>query len=288
MNKVGSETCNRGREAFGVRELAPAFETCATSQKREQAPRDAITSRRWAADTRVTCSRKLLVATLIAAFTAAALFVASLKLPVWHLKMEAPQYQGTEALRVRVYPGSMRGDLREITVLNKYIGVRIPEHLPQLRWLPSSLVIAAGLGLAAFGLPGAARWRLLLSAAALVSLVMLASAVAAQWQMHRIGHERDPHAALKGVPNFTPPLLGRVKVANFEITTGLGLGAGLLATGIALQVLAGLAARAGYKSKSEGCKLAPGVETHLQPSTCNLQPITGGAPGQTRPTPTAT
>ena len=51
---------------------------------------------------------------------------------------------------------------------------------------------------------------------------MLISAAMAQWQMHRIGHDRDPHAALKGVGNFTPPILGRVKVANFEITTGFG------------------------------------------------------------------
>ena len=39
----------------------------------------------------------------------------------------------------------MRGDLREISVLNKYIGVRIPEHLPQLRWLPVALLAAARL-----------------------------------------------------------------------------------------------------------------------------------------------
>jgi hypothetical protein len=71
----------------------------------------------------------------LAAIAAGALFVASLKLPVWHLKMESPQYQGSEALRVRVYPGSMQGDLREISVLNKYIGVRIPRCHPALELL---------------------------------------------------------------------------------------------------------------------------------------------------------
>jgi copper chaperone NosL len=179
----------------------------------------------------------------LAAMAAGALFVISLNLPVWHLKMEAPQYQDSEALRVRVYPGSMQGDLREITVLNKYIGVRIPEKLPELRWLPVALLAAAVLGVSALALRGAARRRCLFTVAALLSLTMLVSAAMAQWQMHRIGHERDPHAALKGVGNFTPPILGRVKVANFTITTGLGAGAFLIGVGILLEIGAGLLSR---------------------------------------------
>ena len=181
------------------------------------------------------------VLTFVAAIGAAGLFVASLKLPVWQLKMEAPQYQGDEALRVRVYPGSMGGDLREIKVLNRYIGVHIPEHLPQLRWLPISLVSSAALGLGAMALPRAGRGRSLIAVAALLTLVMGFSAGLAQWQMHQIGHARDPHAPLKGVPNFTPPLLGRVKVANFQITTTLAGGAWIIAAGIALQATGGIA-----------------------------------------------
>jgi hypothetical protein len=157
--------------------------------------------------------------------------------------MESPQYQGSEALRVRVYPGSMHGDLREIGVLNKYIGVRIPENLPQLRWLPVALLAAAALGVVAFALPRIVRRRALLITAAILSLVMLISAAMAQWQMRRIGHQRGPHPALKGVPNFTPPILGRVKVANFQITTGFGAGALLIAAGILLQAGAGIASR---------------------------------------------
>jgi copper chaperone NosL len=180
---------------------------------------------------------------MVCALVAAALQVTSLKLPLWHLKMESPQYQGTEALRVQVYPGSMRGDLREISVLNKYIGVRIPENLPQLRWLPVALLAGAALGLMVLALPRVARARAWFTIATLLSLAMLISAATAQWQMRRIGHERDPHAALVGVGNFTPPILGQVKVANFEITTGLGVGALLIGAGILLQVGAGFASR---------------------------------------------
>ena len=180
---------------------------------------------------------------IAAAAVEAGLFIASLRMPVWHMKMESPQYQGSEALRVRVYPGSMAGDLREIQVLNHYIGVHIPQHLPQLRWLPIALGGAAGLGLIAAVLPAAARRRSLFGVALLLSLVMAASAGLAQWQMHQIGHQRDPHTVLKGIKDFTPPLLGRVKVANFEISAGLDMGALLIGAGLALQVGAGLLSR---------------------------------------------
>jgi hypothetical protein len=194
---------------------------------------------------------------LLAALAAAGLFVGSLKLPVWHLKMESPQYQGNEALKVRVYPGSMQGDLREITVLNKYIGVRIPEKLPELRWLPLALLAGAALGLGALALPRARRTWVLFGTAALVSVVMLTSAGMAQAQMHRIGHDRNPHAALTGVPDFTPPILGRVKVANFEITTSLGSGAWLIAAGIVLQIGAGLLIRRSERVHCEPTRARP-------------------------------
>ena len=47
--------------------------------------------------------------TLLLALLAGGLLVASLKFPLWHICMEAPQYREQEALRVEVLPGSMRG-----------------------------------------------------------------------------------------------------------------------------------------------------------------------------------
>ncbi len=188
----------------------------------------------------------------LAVLAAGGLLTASLKSPVWHLRMEAPQYQGSEALRVHVYPGSMRGDLREIGVLNKYIGVRVPENLPQLRWLPVALLAAAALGVIALALPRGLRSPTLFSTATLLSVALLIAAAMAQRQMYRIGHDRDSHAALKGVPSFTPPILGRVKVANFEITTGLGGGALLIAAGVLFHVGAGVLSRRPQPARCSG------------------------------------
>src|SRR5688500_18611326 len=93
---------------------------------------------------------------------AAGLLVASLKLPLWKMHMEAPQYRDEEALRVTVYPNAMKGDLREISVLNQYIGVHVSSELPQFKWLPSLLIAGGVLGIGASLLPAAARSRALL------------------------------------------------------------------------------------------------------------------------------
>lgn len=180
---------------------------------------------------------------VVCAAGAGALLLFSLRLPMWGLRMEAPQYQAEEALRVLVYPGSMRGDLRELDILNQYIGVRLPKSLPQSRWIPAVLLGGAVLGIIAALLPG--RWRRgsLLAVAGIISALMLLAAVQAQLQMREIGHNRDHHAALQGVGDFTPPLLGRAKIANFEISAGLRVGALLIAAGVLLQAGAGFLAR---------------------------------------------
>jgi len=77
--------------------------------------------------------RRAKLISLALTLPAAGLLVLSLTLPLWHLRMEAPQYRDEEALKVAVYPHALRGDLNEIRVLNQYIGVHIPAQLPQLR-----------------------------------------------------------------------------------------------------------------------------------------------------------
>lgn len=191
-------------------------------------------------------SRFPLVA-ILPALAASGLLVASLKFPLWHIRMEAPQYQGREALRVEVLPGAMRGNLDEIRVLNQYIGVQVPQHLPQTSWLPVSLLAGAVLGLGAASLPSRTRCFAALGVAAYLTVAMLAAAGQAQWQMHQIGHNRNHHAALAGVKDFTPPLLGSTKLANFELSSGLGLGSLFIAGAVACYAGIGLATRHSHR-----------------------------------------
>jgi hypothetical protein len=166
---------------------------------------------------------------------AAGLLLASLKLPLWHMRMEAPQYRDEEALRVNVFAGSMTGDLREIRVLNQYIGVHIPEVLSQSKWLPLGLSGAAALGITASLLPVAIRRAgLVLVSGALACLVAFAVLQAKQ-QMYDIGHERDAHTKMARVQDFTPPFLGTAKIAQFTVSSWLGAGAYLIGAAILLQ-----------------------------------------------------
>ena len=164
------------------------------------------------------------------------LLLASVKLPLWHLRMEAPQYHGDEALRVAVYPSAMRGDLKELSVLDRYIGVHIPTTLPQFNWLPAALIVGAALGLGAGLLRGALRTRALTAVCVALAAALVVAAVQAQFQMHDIGHKRAAKTALVGVKDFTPPFLGTTKIAQFTVSSRFGLGAWLIGGALALQL----------------------------------------------------
>ncbi len=186
--------------------------------------------------------RRAILATVFA-FIAAGCLIAGTKLPLWHLRMEAPQYRDQEALKVNVFAGSMNGDLREITVLNQYIGVHIPEVLPQSKWLPKALIIGALLGALASLLPsGARRGAMLITSVALAGAIGFAVFQAKQ-QMYDIGHKRDAHTKLARVQDFNPPFLGTAKIAQFTVTSSFGAGAYLLGAAITLQLSAAAVSR---------------------------------------------
>ncbi|HET7625899.1 MAG TPA: hypothetical protein VFM25_11605 [Verrucomicrobiae bacterium] len=171
-------------------------------------------------------------------FFAAALLLVSLKFPLWHLRMEAPQYRDEEALKVAVFPNAMRGDLKELAVLNQYIGVHVPSKLPQFKWLPGALIAAAALGIGACLLGGKARRRALVVVAVALTLALVFAAAQARMQMRHIGHHRDRKAAMLGVHDFTPPFLGTTRIAQFEVSSRFGLGAWLIGGALALQLTA--------------------------------------------------
>lgn len=170
------------------------------------------------------------------ALAAAVLLLVSLKLPLWHMRLEAPQYREQEALKIAVHPDAMRGDLRELGVLNQYIGVHVPPTLPQFKWLPGTMIAGAVLGLLAGFWRGAFRRRALpLVSGALVAALAVA-AVQAMAQMHDIGHKRDEKTILVGMKDFTPPFLGTRKIAQFTVSSQFGLGAWLIGGALAFQL----------------------------------------------------
>ncbi len=166
---------------------------------------------------------------------AAVLAAASLALPLWGFRMSAPQYPG-ESLHLRVTRSAITGDVHEVTTLQKYIGVRFPERIPELKWLVPGIA-AIALLLFVAGLAGDRKLgrTLRLIAAVLLLAFLAGSAALVQKRLYDVGHERDPHAPMRSLRNFTPPAVGPVHVGNFTVWSyphagGLALAAaGILA-----------------------------------------------------------
>jgi hypothetical protein len=194
-------------------------------------------------------SRK--IASFALVLIAAALLVASLKLPLWQMRMEAPQYRDKEALKIAVHPAAFRGDMRELTVLEQYIGVHIPPTLPQFKWLPGTLVAGGILGMIAALLPLAIRRRALIAVVIALAVTLGLAAVQAMAQMHDIGHNRDQHTILVGVKDFTPPFLGTTRIAQFDVSSRLGLGAWLIGAALTLQLGAAWSSKTRLEPRSQ-------------------------------------
>jgi hypothetical protein len=172
--------------------------------------------------------------------TAAALTAASLLLPIWGVRMMAPQYPD-EALVLRIDRHGIGGDVQEVETLQQYIGVSFPEQMPELEWLPVmvaalTLLLLAG---AAAGLGRAARALHVFTVAVFVAF-LAGSAALVQKRLYDVGHDRDPHAPIKAVKTFTPPLVGPAQVGNFTVWSFPHAGALSL---LAAAGLAGAAAR---------------------------------------------
>jgi hypothetical protein len=149
---------------------------------------------------------------------AAVLLVAIYFFPLWNLTMFAPQYP--EGLRLDIYSYKLEGgnndqDIKEINVLNHYIGMRdlLPEDFTEFKWLPFvvgaiALLYLRAAVLGTFGhLMDVFVLNLYFSAFALWSF---------GYKLYQYGHNLAPTAAVKVDP-FMPPMFGYKQLANFEV-----------------------------------------------------------------------
>jgi nitrous oxidase accessory protein len=144
-----------------------------------------------------------------AALLASALVALSAQLPLWSMKMEAPQYR--KGLHLHAYGTGMTGDLSELTILNHYIGMP-PIEAPALETalFPIGIVLLIALCLVS-PLHGWLR-RTAVAATAAVPLMILADL---QWRLYAFGHSLNPTAPIRLKP-FTPLVIGETSMGNFE------------------------------------------------------------------------
>jgi hypothetical protein len=174
---------------------------------------------------------------------AAVLVFAAAWLPYWGFRMSAPQYPD-ETLRLQVSRTGIEGDVQEVKTLQQYIGVRFPDHIHELQWLPTAMVVLAVLiAAAAFAGSGWAGWTLRWTSVALFAGLLTYSASVVQRHLYEVGHHRDRHAPITAVKDFTPRLVGPTKVGNFTVWSFPHAGGIALALGAALTVMGALKGR---------------------------------------------
>ncbi|MCU4741050.1 hypothetical protein OB955_12875 [Halobacteria archaeon AArc-m2/3/4] len=185
---------------------------------------------------------------------AAGLLLSALAVPMWRITLTAPQYPGTELLvELYAYP-RLEGDVREVHMLNKYVGFYYPDPVfvdPNFpvedasiavpEWLlgPIAFVAIAATGVFVALAPTARKLKLGLTCQLAGTVAVFAGMFAViQYRLYQAGHSLDPDAPMVIVDEFTPPLLGSYEVANISGFAWFGPGGYLTAAALVLLVVA--------------------------------------------------
>lgn len=167
--------------------------------------------------------------------------------PLWQILMWAPQYP--EGLDMKIWINNLTGDVKIISALNHYIGMRHieVEMFPEFKYMIYIVAIIIGTGLLTALLNR--RFMLVFFAALILSGGTAALVDFYLWG-YDYGHNLDPTAPIV-VPgmSYQPPLIGTKQLLNFTAYSGpdiggwIFLGAGLLVIGTLVFEL--------YKSRKE-------------------------------------
>ena len=132
--------------------------------------------------------------------------------------MFAQQYQ--QGLRLNIYAHRLDGgnngqDVREINLLNHYIGMRelVADDFNEFKWLP---FVVGAIGLLFLRAAVHGRMANLIDVLVLYFYFSAFSLWSFAYRMWRYGHDLSPTASVKIEP-FMPPLFGYKQLANFEI-----------------------------------------------------------------------
>jgi hypothetical protein len=165
------------------------------------------------------------------------LLIPTYLLPLWKLTMFAPQYP--DGLRLEIYSYKLEGgnngqDVKEINILNHYIGMRdlTTADFTEFKWIPFVVGMLALLFLRA---PVHGKMSDLIDVLVLYLYFGLFSIWSFAFKLYSYGHNLAPTASVK-VPPFMPPLFGYKKLANFEVYSYPSAGSYALA-GVALVLL---------------------------------------------------
>lgn len=145
-------------------------------------------------------------------------------LPIWEMKMWAPQYR--EGLTLTIYTNTIKGDVGKINTLNHYVGMKAitADDFKEFSYMPQLLTAFGVMALLA-ALTGW-RWLALVGWLGFTGFAAFMFNDYIQW-LWRYGHELDPRAAIT-LDTFMPPVIGFQRMANFKVLSFPGPGTLLL------------------------------------------------------------
>jgi copper chaperone NosL len=191
--------------------------------------------------------KKLTPLTRILILISALSMISAYYMPLWQILMWAPQYP--EGLQMKIWINNLTGDVRIISALNHYIGMKHIDvsMFPEFKYMIYIVgaIIASGI------LAAVANKRSLLI---IFTTTIIAGGIAALIDFYLwgydYGHNLDPTAPIV-VPgmSYQPPLIGTKQLLNFTAYSGPDVGGWIfLAAGI---IAIGTLTLELYRSKME-------------------------------------
>lgn len=166
--------------------------------------------------------KKLKTSTRIIIAIASLAMISAYYVPLWQILMWAPQYP--EGLEMKIWIDNLSGDVKIISALNHYIGMRHIEvsMFPEFKYMIYIVGALIGFGL----LTSLVNRRFMLVA---FGSLIIASGIAALVDFYLwgydYGHNLDPTAPIV-VPGmaYQPPVIGTKQLLNFTAFSGPDIG----------------------------------------------------------------
>jgi copper chaperone NosL len=158
----------------------------------------------------------------VAITVSALLLVSAYYVPLWQILMWAPQYP--EGLSMKIWIDNITGDVKIISALNHYIGMKHIEvsMFPEFGYM--IYIVAGIIGLGVITALSNRKFMLVLYSAAIIICGCTALIDFYLWG-YNYGHNLDPTAPII-VPGMTyqPPLIGTKQLLNFTAFSGPAMG----------------------------------------------------------------
>ena len=169
--------------------------------------------------------------------------------PMWSITLEAPQYPIPLGIEIFIdHLGELQyGDIQNFDLMNHYVGMaKLPQAMEEFAIFPKVIIVISILGLI-IGFLG--KKKLYLVWFGVMAILGIAGIYDFYLWLYEYGHNLDPHAAIKLLDSYQPPIFGTEEILNFTIRSYPGLGGIILGVAILLVPIAYYLARKEERKK---------------------------------------